>query len=436
MSLADREARLRARLTAAAPGRETVVFGSLVGFCAFLVGYAATFLSERHRIRDPTRPVLSRFGYGVDAGQEITVGPDGALPSAWRFAAWQYHQLHGVRLDPWFGAGGNVAPPSRPLVIVPALVLAAAGFLLVARTRADDPWVAASRGGLVAAGYAPLAVGSARLSAWAAPETVRIVISGLGATTHPLGTVEVPLGPAVALTGLVVPVAFGALGGYLAFAWRGGEWPRSLVARGAVAGVAAFAVGWAAVRRATERRLATEGPGPVQAVGAAADGEYTGIAPGAVDPGLHTLATWQFHRVHGGSMAVRYRRAVTDGVDAVRVFDLAGIVPVVPAVLLLAGAALVYSTGEADGTTAALRGGAVAVGYLPLAAATALLSAWTPPAAPDLVLAVSLLDAVQRTGLVYPVTFGAVGGLVGFVAVVATGHVRRALSRVDPRKAG
>jgi hypothetical protein len=436
VSLADREARLRGRLAAAAPDRGAVLFGVLAGFCAFALGYAATFLSERHRIRDPTRPVLSRFGYGVDSGLEITVGPDGALPSAWRFAAWQYHQLHGVRLDPWFGAGGNVAPPSRPLVVVPALVLAAAGFLLVARTRTDGPWEAAGRGGFVAVGYAPLAVATARLSAWTAPDTVRIVISGVGATTHPLGTVEVPIGPAVVLTGIVVPVAFGALGGYLAFAWREAEWPRSPLARGGAAGVAAFAIGWVAVRRLTGRHLATERGAPVEAVGFAPDGEYTGIAPGAVDPGLNTLATWQYHRLHGASMTVRYRRAVTDGVDAVRVLELEGIAPVVPVVLLLAGATLVYSADVADGTTAVLRGATVAVGYFPLAAATALLSTWTPPAAPDLALAASFLDAVQRTGLVSPVTFGAVGGLAGFAARVATGHVGRALSRLDPRGAG
>ncbi|WP_436911045.1 hypothetical protein [Halosimplex marinum] len=436
MSPADREARLRARLAAAAPGRDAVVVGSLAGFCAFVVGYAATFLSERHRVRDPTRPVLSRYGYGVDAGLEITVGPGGALPEAWQFAAWQYHRLHGVSLDPWFGAGGTVAPPQPALAVAPAAVLVAAGFLLVARTRADGPRAAAGRGALVAVGYFPLAAGSARLSAWAAPDSVEVVISGVGATTHPLGTVAVPLAPAVVLTGLVVPVAFGALGGCLAFARRDGTFPRSLLARGAVAGAAAFATGWAVVRYLTGRRLATERRSPVEAVGAVPDGEYAGIAPGAVDPGPNVLATWQYHRLHGGSMVARYRQAVDDGVDAIEVVELAGNAPLVPvAVLLLAGAALVYSAGASDWRTATLRGGAVAVGYLPVAAATAPLSAWTPPAAPDLVLAVSVLDAVQRTGLLYPVVVGAVGGLAGFAAVAATGRVGRALARIGTRGA-
>ncbi|QLH76794.1 hypothetical protein HZS55_05510 [Halosimplex rubrum] len=435
MSPADRQARLRARLAAAVPGREAVVFGSLAGFCAFVAGSAVTVLSERHWVRDPTRPVLSYFSYGIDAGREVNVGPDGALPSAWQFAVWQYHRLHGVRLDPWFGVVGNVAPPRRLLVIAVPLLLVAAGFLLVARTRAGGPWAAAGRGGLVALGYFPLAVLSARLSAWTAPDSVRVVVSGVGATTHPLGTVRLPLEPAIVLTGVAVPLAFGALGGYLAFAWRTSEWPRSLLARGAVAGAAAFAVGWAAVRHLTERHLATERHPDLEA-GGFARGEYGGIAPGSIDPGLDTLATWQYHRLHGGSMEVRYLRAVTDGVDRIDIFELAGVAPLVPSVvLLLAGAALVALVGASGPGSAALRGAAVAVGYLPVAAATALLSAWTPPAAPDLVLAVSFLDAVQRTGLVYPVSCGAVGGIGGFAVRVATDHAGRALSRIDPRGA-
>ena len=433
MSLADREARLRAWLAAAAPDRDAVVFGSLTGFCAFAVGYAATFLSERHRIRDPTRPVLSFFVSGIDSHREITVGPGGALPSAWKFAVWQFHRLHGVRIDPRFEVAGQVAPPPRPLVVAVPLVVVAAGFLVATRTRTDDPWAAAGRGGLVAIGYFPLAVFSARLSPWTAPDSVQLVTWGVGAGTRPVGTVQPPLESVVALTGFAVPLAFGALGGYLAFVWRTREWPRSLFARGAVWGAGAFAVGWAVVRRLTERHLTTERFSPVEALGAVPDGEYAGIAPGSIDPGLGTLSTWQYHRLHGGAMTARYLRAVTDGVDTVRIFELGGVARLVPVVvLLLAGAALVATTGASNYRTAPLRGAAVAVGYLPLAATSALLTAWTPPAAPDLVVAASFLDAVQRTGLLYPVAFGAVGGVVAFAARVATRHVGRVLSRIDP----
>lgn len=421
MSLARRATRLRGRLAGLVADQRAVFLGTVGGACAFLLGFAVTYLSERHWTQDPTRPILSHFSFGIDSGQEVNVGPDGALPSAWRFAAWQYHRLHGVGFDPRFEFAGNVAPPSRPLVIVPALVLAVAGFLLVARTRADSRREALGSGGLVAVGYFPPAALTARLSAWTAPDTVRVVVSGVGANTYPLGTVGLPLPPAIVLTGVVVPVAFGSLGGYLAYVRAEHEVPLATLSRGGLHGALAFAGGWAITRVGGSSDIDPTEPA-VEADGYVPNGEYTGIAPGGVQPDPNALTTWQYHRHHGAAMDVRYLTRVTDGVDELTVAGFDGPVVLVPVVVIaLAGAALVYRAGANDLTTAAVRGAAVAVGYLPLAVASALLSAWTPPEAPNLVITVEFLDAVQRTGLLYPVVFGAIGGLLMAVAQTTVG---------------
>lgn len=80
-----------------------------------------------------------------------------------------------------------------------------------------------------------------------------------------------------------------------------------------------------------------------------------------------------------------------------------------PVLLVLGGVAAAWDTAEAP-TTAARNGAAVALGYLPLSIAGAGLFAvplGTASAGPTLVTAVLL------AGVVYPLVFGAVGGLVG-----------------------
>ena len=83
---------------------------------------------------------------------------------------------------------------------------------------------------------------------------------------------------------------------------------------------------------------------------------------------------------------------------------------VLPPVLLLAAGVVVAWNTAADPTSAARNGAAVVLGYLPLSIAGAVLfavSVGDATAGPDLVTAVLL------AGLVYPLVFGAVGGLIG-----------------------
>ena len=83
---------------------------------------------------------------------------------------------------------------------------------------------------------------------------------------------------------------------------------------------------------------------------------------------------------------------------------------VLPPVLLIAAGVVTAWNTVADPTSAARNGAAVMLGYLPLSVIGAVLfavSVGDVTAGPDLVTAVLL------AGLVYPLVFGAVGGLVG-----------------------
>lgn len=107
----------------------------------------------------------------------------------------------------------DVVPQEGPqwllVLLVPPLALTAAGFL-AARWARVDPASAVRTGAAVAIGYLPLSVGG-------------LFVFGIAysATAPEYGRVEVFLGPellmGIVLAGVVYPLAFGALGGYL---WR------------------------------------------------------------------------------------------------------------------------------------------------------------------------------------------------------------------------
>ena len=80
----------------------------------------------------------------------------------------------------------------------------------------------------------------------------------------------------------------------------------------------------------------------------------------------------------------------------------------VPIVLLLAAGLLTARLADAEAPAdGAIAGAAVAIGYFPLALAGRFLFSYQGSAAPDLVTAVLL------AGLVYPLVFGAIGGVLG-----------------------
>lgn len=415
MSSRVRTALHRAR--PALPDRSAWCYGLVAGACAFVVGFAVTYFLEGRRVRNPTRPLVELYFYGGDAGVELNVGPTGPLPDVHQFAAWQYLSLHGAGFERRGGVGWTLAPPTTQLLVfVPAVLLLAAGAIVVRRHGTDDPWTAAKRGGTVVLGYLPLVVLAALASQWAAPESVVFEYFGVeGYRAQPVGTIGLsPLGVAP-IAGIIYPVAFGTVGGYLAFAWSRETWPSRDVNRGVVAGAIAFLVGWrVAVIRSfdRERRVESWRTTLIQ-------GGPDGTTAGAFDPDTFHVGTWQFHRLHGGNVEVRYLGYVSDGFDVVRLPMLTPILhgfdPVsalVPVLLTVAGAAVAHRAETRDSRGAAVRGASIVLGYLPLSVATVALSSTETTGSIRAVVGVKLVDAFLLTGLAFPVAFGAVGGIV------------------------
>lgn len=130
------------------------------------------------------------------------------------------------------------------------------------------------------------------------------------------------------------------------------------------------------------------------------------------DPVTWKLAGWLFYNAHNVAVQVPGILGIGSGtVNFVARADEPGMTVlffVPPVLLILAGVVTAWDTAE-DPTTAARNGGAVALGYLPLSLAGVFLFAvgGDDSAGPILVTGVLL------AGLVYPLIFGAVGGVVG-----------------------
>ncbi|WP_436909849.1 transporter [Halosimplex marinum] len=129
------------------------------------------------------------------------------------------------------------------------------------------------------------------------------------------------------------------------------------------------------------------------------------------EPVTWKLVGWLFYNAH--NVAVQVSLLGQRSVNLVAGAEEAALTVlflVPPVLLALAGAVAAWNTA-AEPTTAARNGAAVALGYLPLSAAGAVLfaigSGDGPSAGPALVTAVLL------AGAVYPLVFGAVGGLAG-----------------------
>lgn len=421
------------RTRSALPGLSVGRDGLVVGTGVFVLGFAVTYVLEGLRVRSPTRPLVEMYFSSIDAGGELNVGPMGPLPDAYQFAAWQYLSLHGVSFGRPAERWWTLAPPeTHLLVFVPALLLLAAGGVVVGRHGTDDPWTAAKRGGTVALGYLPLVVLTVLATQWVAPESVAFESWGLTTTDDRLvwtiGLSPVYVAP---IAGGFYPVTFGAVGGYLAFLWSRGTWPSREVARGVVAGALAFLVGWGlTVRRAFYRASSGE------------NWETTLVRGGwdndgvVLEPGAFRVGTWQFHRLHGGNVKLRYLDYVADGFDAVRLPALTAgtsrfdpVFVLAPALLAIAGAALAHRAEKSTTRGAAARGSAVVLGYLPLSLATALLTTSESPGSTRAVVGVEFVDAFLSTGLAFPVAFGAVGGIVAHSIMTGTALVIDAVER-------
>lgn len=411
MSSDDRRTGRVADLRSSLPDGVDVLAGGVAGACAFLVGFVLTALVEWRHLRSPDQPVIEFYYQATDVTLESNVGPSGPLPGLYEFTAWQYHSLHAVSFE--FGGAGvwHLTPqPARPLAIVPFLALAGAGALVVSRSDAAH---GARRGALVVVGYLPLAAVTAATSTWNPPESVQLVRRGIGGGVSHLSSIGVSTLDAVVFTGLLAPVAFGALGGYLFSCHRTGDWPTATVTRGALAGALAFAAGWVVTYLETAMvpyrvhwlaNLYTE-----------TDSENSVAVVGeGVSPPAWTGVTWVYHGLHSAAVDVRYLAFATDGVDAFEMAEWKPLAMLVPLLLVAAGAVVVTGIEFERFRDAVFAGAAVALGYFPLAVLTALLAVWTPDSTPRIAVGVAVSDAVTLTGLAAPVFYGGVGGVVAY----------------------
>ncbi|MFC7194199.1 hypothetical protein ACFQL4_05215 [Halosimplex aquaticum] len=232
---------------------------------------------------------------------------------------------------------------------------------------------------------------------------------------HPVGTIGVGALPAALIAGLIYPIAFGSVGGYLAFLWSRRSWPTDSIARGVVTGALTFLIGWGLTVGRSFARAGRDDQWRAYLVQAGPGGE----ASVAFDPGAFRMGTWQFHRRHGGGVEFKYVESVTDGIDALSLpslmsgpsgFDLL-FVPV--AVLLaVAGAVVACRAAKQDLRSAVVQGATVALGYLPLSLVTALVVTETTTGSIRAVVGVDFVDAFLLTGLAFPVAFGAIGGVI------------------------
>lgn len=161
---------------------------------------------------------------------------------------------------------------------------------------------------------------------------------------------------------------------------------------GVLAYVVGYALTYAAVGQAVSNSLAAR---------------VLEIATG--DPGTWQLVGWVFYNAHNVAVEV-------PGLFGSTAVNLVGetyssALFVLPPVVLLAGGAAVAVLADVERPAAgAVAGVAVTVGYLPLAAVGAVLVGIDIG---DATAGPTVAAAVLLAGLVYPLFFGAIGGVVG-----------------------
>lgn len=123
------------------------------------------------------------------------------------------------------------------------------------------------------------------------------------------------------------------------------------------------------------------------------------------------LVGWIFYNAHNVTIKIPgfFGQTAQNFVVGSEETALTALLVLPPLLLAVAGAAAAWNTAAAP-TAAARNGAAVVLGYLPLSVVGAVLfsvSVGDATAGPNLVTAVLL------AGAVYPLVFGAIGGLVG-----------------------
>ena len=169
------------------------VGGAVAGAAAYLVGYLSVYLTQSGRIEEG----LSGLNFLAElfGGDPI---------SAWQVSGWLFYNAHFVETVSPAVFGGTSsrnllmqAEGAGYLLLVPPVLLLAAGLVAGRVAGAESPLDGARSGAFVLAGYLPLALVGAFLFRYAVGD----------------GSVAPDLVTAVLLAGAVYPAVFGAIGG-------------------------------------------------------------------------------------------------------------------------------------------------------------------------------------------------------------------------------
>lgn len=188
-------------ISAAEAGR-----GFKTGILTFVVGMLASVLLVNPKADDEVFENTDEAG--TDALTYGELDTDSLSPPGdFELAGWLYHKSHFASIDVSLGSGSgdDLAFAMDPglVLLVPILVLLAAGFFLAARGTATTRNDSAVNGALVFLGYLPVAYVSTHVLYYEADARVYYV----GIEAQPDAT------SVVLFTGLLFPIVFGAIGG-------------------------------------------------------------------------------------------------------------------------------------------------------------------------------------------------------------------------------
>lgn len=193
--------------------------GAIAGAVAFVTGLLTTVLLASPSEGDEFFEGSASAG-GQSATQTLPWQDGSEYPEAWKVAGWIYHEAHFASIDTAYDVSGGVAnqvdtsssfvmEPSLLVHALPILALGIAGYYVASQQRVDDIEEAASHGAHVVAGYLPLAALSVFVLSWKTSGSSQGFQGSLSAQPELL--------TGVLFTGMLFPIALGALGGVAAF---------------------------------------------------------------------------------------------------------------------------------------------------------------------------------------------------------------------------
>jgi hypothetical protein len=211
-------------------GSLPVTRGALAGVGAFAVGYVLTYLTKSGGVEDktPDDGVMTVDSNGEETDltfSEMEVDP----PEVSEFVSWLFYEMHNVDM-----AGTLTYTEIRNgetvriqeydlllgvdvetyLMLVPPVLLAAAGYWVVSSMVPHDVEEAAKAGATVTGGYFVAAVLSAVVFVY---NDLHTESQGSDWEYTVEAAYSVDLQSAAIMAGIVYPLAFGALGGYIAY---------------------------------------------------------------------------------------------------------------------------------------------------------------------------------------------------------------------------